>query len=1438
MKSARIAFTVAAGTLAALLLLAAAFRGPLLERLIVRALHCTLGLDATLAQAGGSIFGGIELRGLKARGAGPIASFEAERVAATYSLAALARGREAFFRSLAVTVSGGALDLDLTRPRPASAGNATPPAPAPGSGAVAGRAPAFPALPRLEVRGSRLRLRGSGYEIVAEGLQGDVGAPLAGQAQPVDARAERFSLRHPWLREGAVPLALTGALAPRRLDIASGTSAGAPLIQRGSLELGDRAGDFDLRLALALWQGTAEVGVLERAGGKQVRWDVRGVDLRPDLVLSSPGLGALRGRLTSSGSATMSAAGTPTLAGTLGLAWEGAQIAGRAVDRLSIEATAEPGLVRVKSAEGRIGPNDLRLALVDLPAPALFSGRWRALLASASGSFAASLGDVPGFMAIWGLNARRAGARMPAHRLRLEGTLGKGTVRLSRGELAAGPGTATLEAFTLGLPGENQGWDQTAFSGSAAVDLPRLEDVSAVLPLPALGGSIRGVVSGRGTVARPEGTATLAGRQVTIAGKAIGDVEVTARAAAGRLELDSLQVRRGGNRLDAKGVRLSTAALASSDRAALVDSLAGSFELRFTDIPALAALASAPPAGLARLPARHVLTAAGTVSGRTIALAGGSFATAGSTATLRAARITLPAPGGDWKRDTTLDGDLDVDVPDLAPVGRIFDVPPLQGRLKGHAKVAGSAREPTGTLELSGAGIAVGAHRVGDVVAKLSARGRLVAVESLEIARGPDRLRGSGSWDLDKETALSLEADVSVADVAPWAAQYVSARLPVSGRLHARIRADGPVPGAPIAVDAEVSGGTFQDLRAVRGTLKASVGVEGPLRRPRIASAALTAQADGEAGTRSGHATIDASYEPGTLRVRALDARGSGGLTLHGDGTLALDLSSRDVLGPGPLAFRARVHMPHLDDVSALLPPAYRLAGSLDADLALAGTWKDPQLRAELDARGLALDAAPPFVSPGPYTLAGTLAWSASEARAERVRLESPALSCSLSGTWTAPPSPRAVLSREARLAAGSLSLRATFSSPDVGWLRAAAEGIRHVRGSVAGEIAVEGTPADPIFSGSVSVADGAVQYRGLPPLDSLAARLSLARRTLTVEQLGGNVGASPFALSGSVDFTRLSDPAFDLRLQGKNALLYRAEGLRLRADSDLRLRGTAGAPSLSGEVALTDSIYQRTFSVADVFGGGSGSGTSSKRASAGTSGISFPDPPLRDLRFDVRLTAREPFEIATTVLKGTAAPDLRLTGTGLLPVLRGTILFQDARLFLPSGTLEVERGTMLFRESDPAHPELDFAGRMQTRGFDITAQISGTLDKPEVILSSLPPLPSDELVTFVLTGAPPASARLAGESAATLATPMAVYLGKGVLESLLGGAGGGGARLQDQLEMQVGRELTRSGSQTMDARLLLRKGLAGHGSSLYLTGQKDVYDQENIGVEILFKFK
>src|SRR6185295_12191135 len=117
-----------------------------------------------------------------------------------------------------------------------------------------------------------------------------------------------------------------------------------------------------------------------------------------------------------------------------------------------------------------------------------------------------------------------------------------------------------------------------------------------------------------------------------------------------------------------------------------------------------------------------------------------------------------------------------------------------------------------------------------------------------------------------------------------------------------------------------------------------------------------------------------------------------------------------------------------------------------------------------------------------------------------------------------------------------------------------------------------------------------------------------------------GELGSAPFEVTGR--FGVLSDgAALDIHLRGDDLLLYRGEGVQVRADTDVAVSGPAHALRAHGTLALRDSRFARNVNflhLAAMTGGQGG----------GLKLFSFAEPPLSNMALDVKVTALEPLAI------------------------------------------------------------------------------------------------------------------------------------------------------------------------------------------------------------------
>jgi translocation and assembly module TamB len=419
------------------------------------------------------------------------------------------------------------------------------------------------------------------------------------------------------------------------------------------------------------------------------------------------------------------------------------------------------------------------------------------------------------------------------------------------------------------------------------------------------------------------------------------------------------------------------------------------------------------------------------------------------------------------------------------------------------------------------------------------------------------------------------------------------------------------------------------------------------------------------------------------------------------------------------------------------------------------------------------------------------------------------------------------------QLPVGTLAVSADFDIPDLGWLAGMLSGVQKVTGRLNGSLNVDGPLKNPAVVADITLREGSLRPVGdAPPLKSLQADVQADATRLTIRSCRGEIGGAPFEVSG--DLRRSDDRGWvtDFHLTGTNLLLYRTADIRVRADTDLRLTGPLERMNLKGEIGVTNGRMSRNVDFFSIL--------KEKRPSAGTPSellFSLPEPPLKDMRFDVRITSRMPFDLRNNVIRGSLRPDLRLGGTGELPILTGNVYVDPTSVRLPAGVMTIQSGVLRFLPSRANRPEMELIGDGKVFDYDITALIEGPVEEPRVTLSSSPPLPGNELMLMLITGQPPASEN----RSTTGGVPMnlAVYIGQDLMSQWFDGdSTESWASILDRFKVTLGRRVTRSGEETLEAEFRIGEDVFKDGDSIYITGEKDVFDFYNAGLKFVFRFQ
>jgi len=512
---------------------------------------------------------------------------------------------------------------------------------------------------------------------------------------------------------------------------------------------------------------------------------------------------------------------------------------------------------------------------------------------------------------------------------------------------------------------------------------------------------------------------------------------------------------------------------------------------------------------------------------------------------------------------------------------------------------------------------------------------------------------------------------------------------------------------------------------------------------------------------------------------------------------------------------------------ASLQPDWLGWQGLTELQAQLTGDGSDWTLDAQLDGKQLVPPATDEEHRLPPIDLTAALHWDKDNFQVMHLQAQGPRLRAQASAALDLPLRPGSW----SELDFAALPLQASLSGQidALDWL-ATLPSLRRAQGQLGFHADAKGSLGAPAWSGQLDFEQGAFRLTnpGLPSLEALELHATLDQDGLRFHDSHGELGAAPFTLAGSMQPQPDGSLLSAITLHGEDLLLYRTSGVKIRADSDLTIQGTWPQLTVGGSLAFQDSRVVQNIPLLR-----SPIGPPHPPSPSGLTLFRLA-PPLDQLTFALDLRAEQGILLRSNLARGRLRPELRLEGTGAVPILRGEVFLDDVSMALPATRLYLQPSVARFLEDDPFHPRLNLFGRSSLQGYDVQVVVTGPYDQPQVLLSSTPPLTETDLLVLLTTGQPPAD-RLDRRAAAGTA---ALYLARDFLTTFFGSDSVDAEEsLLDRLEINFGRDQTRNGVETLNGRLRLRDDVLREGDSLYLEGGRDAFEDFFLGLEFLLRF-
>ena len=161
--------------------------------------------------------------------------------------------------------------------------------------------------------------------------------------------------------------------------------------------------------------------------------------------------------------------------------------------------------------------------------------------------------NIPPLLTLFGEDTHSAGETVPPHHLALQGRVAQGVLTVDDGRLVSGSSTVLLNRLQVDLSALREKADAAKLDAEASFDVPHLEDLAALLPLPPLTGQLQGALVFAGSMQTPKGTIELEGKNLTIDGVLLGDLDVFCRSDGAWLTAETFALHNGNDRLDLTG---------------------------------------------------------------------------------------------------------------------------------------------------------------------------------------------------------------------------------------------------------------------------------------------------------------------------------------------------------------------------------------------------------------------------------------------------------------------------------------------------------------------------------------------------------------------------------------------------------------------------------------------------------------------------------------------------------------------------------------------------------------------------------------------------------------------------------------------------------------------------------------------------------------------
>jgi translocation and assembly module TamB len=287
-----------------------------------------------------------------------------------------------------------------------------------------------------------------------------------------------------------------------------------------------------------------------------------------------------------------------------------------------------------------------------------------------------------------------------------------------------------------------------------------------------------------------------------------------------------------------------------------------------------------------------------------------------------------------------------------------------------------------------------------------------------------------------------------------------------------------------------------------------------------------------------------------------------------------------------------------------------------------------------------------------------------------------------------------------------------------------------YASGKLALNATVHGTTQQPLVNGQMSLQNAAVNYAGFANgLSNANGTIVFNGNTAQIKTLTGESGGGRISLMGFAGYSSVL--RFGIRATASEVRLRIQPGVSVTANANIRLTGTSDSSVVSGDATIEQVSYAPQSDLGSIL----------QRAAPPVQSPAAPSPLLDNMRLDIRVRTAPGVAVQASLAEDLQADaDLRVRGTASEPGVLGRVTINEGKLVFFGSEYTVDTGTIAFYNPLRIDPILDISLETQARGVNVTLRVTGPVDNMKLSYTSDPPLQFQEIVSLLATGKTPTS--------------------------------------------------------------------------------------------------